>query len=1153
MGVEITEENRSAPEVFLSYSHNDSEAVEKIAQKLSEAGLNCWIDKDRLRAGENYNASIDTAIKASFVFISFFSETYVNKKYCQHEFDVAVDSEKSILTVCIDRVTEEDNKQFAYAFSFAAGHNILGYKSGVEDDSDIDRFAEGIIRSVQITALKRYLETGDPSDLPPSCTPEYIISQLRQYHESQYVQSGNYALNEIRGELFPAIAVKDPDGRKVYRDEEKQDVSLIKYISGENETNLAGKHILIVGEGGMGKTVSLLNTCKYLLDRKINAIYIPLSKICSDMTIDKYISDIVCGRNDAINRNVRQIMSREFTDVPNMVLLLDGINEVPQDHVEKLIKKEIKDTYINSCRGVRLIMTSRWFDNSLMHSIENDVALLEMQPLDDDAVANYLSASDMPPVSDPKLLSVIKTPLMLTLYSNVRRHKEKYSHIEGIELEDNPKTAGKIIGNFFQAQLYRAAEEANFNRADHLVLLDYLLPAAAYRMLKNESKYISEDELLDIKYEIEDMDERYKLYKRIQLDKIKRIGKPDSDNLLDLAESSLHFLHKTDEGCEFLHQNFRDYFAAHYITNEILCFYSKPEGMKNIDPVLEECIYPAEILSLASDILSEEAAQPQMTDSGWVFPGKDSTAPSEFSKAEAILHLWKDRTDEKAQNAVANLFGIMKTGRADSTAWCDFSGLDMRKCQLNGCRFSEWYKDKIYPSIFDGAYIDRRNFLSDGHEAPVSAMASDGKKFLFSGDENGTVKIFDIEKNEWCDEFRLFGSRVMDLAWDEEYRKLAVLYEKSVFVYSVPDGKAELRKDIRVKTHRFRYVYFAENHQLQVSYDMEPLVRYDLNGNVYRNGLESDVPVKCAKWNPVKKEYVRGNLCQLLTINRCDEKTQSWKIHPVISKRWDDAQKNGEKWVQRYYLSLSDFISEFGKSVECIEYYPDGSRFLVAVGHYLLEIDSESLSLLNKKKFDSKVQCACYMNGGAAAASDSDIVLLTPDFSEKGILHGSHITSIIFLRESYDGDDYYLLSSNGEVKKLSPQMTVKNIRIIDGVSRFAWGKDRLTNCVQMVFRPCEKFPSGARYSYDTDVTEPLGWRYTLFYASNDISDYEQRWYIMGSQIMMFESEPPYNKRFFNNYAGFFIYGCSFRNIKGDLEKEYNIQLLQQNGGIIGNE
>ncbi len=83
------------------------------------------------------------------------------------------------------------------------------------------------------------------------------------------------------------------------------------------------------------------------------------------------------------------------------------------------------------------------------------------------------------------MFAVIRTPLMLTLFSDVEKHRSKYQYIKGIALEEHPDTAGRFLSNFFQTQLYRAAEEDNFDQAAHLVLLEYLFWPSAFKMLEN--------------------------------------------------------------------------------------------------------------------------------------------------------------------------------------------------------------------------------------------------------------------------------------------------------------------------------------------------------------------------------------------------------------------------------------------------------------------------------------------------------------------------------------------------------------------------------------------------------------------------------------------------------------------------------------------
>ena len=1145
----------SNTDVFLSYSHNDSALVEKIADSICASGFSCWIDKDRLRAQENFNSAIDSAIDRSIVFIAFLSKTYVNKPYCIHEFDRAIDKQKSILAVCIDDVNESTNRQNAYLFSFSSGHNVLGFGSGIdESDSDgLKTFAQQIVASVPMEQLKRYSVSGEEKDYPPISTPDYIIARLRLYHERQYKQSGNYALNEIRSELFPAI--RNSEINVLYKDDDKKDVSLVKFFSELDGQADHDKHILITGEGGMGKTVSLLKTCEYLLKKRINAIYVPLSKIDADLTLDQYLERIVCGGNQRMWRDLKDLMSAPYTSTPNVVLLLDGINEVPLNYIDTLVKRVIKGTYIDGYSGVKLVMTSRWLDNSLMHHLKESVISLEMQALDREAISSYLHNMGLPPVTDEKIISVIRTPLMLTLFSDVERHKEKYQNIDGIILEDSPNTAGKILSNFFQTQLYRAAEEENFDRAAHLVLLEYLLPSLAYKMVEKQSMYLSEDDVWDSIDEINNEGERYSWYK---IDKLRKLirgrSRIDSEVLIDLAESSLHFLHKSDAGYEFLHQSFRDYFAAYHISNEMKSFAKDAGRMNVVESVLRQSTYSDEILGFVSDILHEENAQPILSEQGWNFPEKESTSASKKSVAEQMLSLWRNEVGEPVQNAVANIVNIMKIGRQNVLAWCDFSNLDLRKCWLNKCRFTLWNEDKYYASVFDGAWINRANFLTDGHEAQISAIVSDEQSLIFSGDKTGVVKIYSIVEQSWVDTIQLQSGAVVDLAWDSNNEMLAIMYENIVFCYSVTEKAVVSSHGNISKSKNFRYVQFSKENDLNVAFDLEPLIWCDVHGNKLSSELSYDVPARCAKWNPQRKEIIRSNMLQLFSVARFDDRTLSWELPPALKKKLDDENKwrkeTQEKTRTTLYLSLRDAGATGSGSICCIQYNKDGSRVLVAIQNILVEYDAESFDVVNRKVFSANIQCACYLRNGIAVGSGTNLIILDADFSEDLVLQGSQIKQIGVVSEDYEGNGYYVFSSNGEVKKLNHELIVQNMRFTGSKTGFVWVRDRLTNSIQMAFLPWKRFRYGARYSYETDHFEPLGWRYEFVDIPEYSDDDEQRFYKMESSLLVIERFPPYRKIVYTNYSGIWIFGCSFNCIHGDMSNRRNISFLIQNGGIV---
>ncbi len=87
--------------------------------------------------------------------------------------------------------------------------------------------------------------------------------------------------------------------------------------------------------------------------------------------------------------------------------------------------------------------------------------------------------------------------------------------------------------------------------------------------------------------------------------------------------------------------------------------------------------------------------------------------------------------------------------------------------------------------------------------------------------------------------------------------------------------------------------------------------------------------------------------------------------------------------------------------------------------------------------------------------------------------------------EDYKSDGYYVLSSTGEIKRLNHELIVQDMRYTGITGRFVWARDRLTDDIQMAFLPLRRFPYGARYSYETDQIEPLGWRYEFLDIGNE--------------------------------------------------------------------
>ncbi len=90
--------------VFISYSHDDSKFAEKLKEGLEVAGIDVWLDKLRLRAGEDWREEIDEAINASFALILCVSVSSLSSEYVNYEWAYAYRAQKKVIPIIIGRL-----------------------------------------------------------------------------------------------------------------------------------------------------------------------------------------------------------------------------------------------------------------------------------------------------------------------------------------------------------------------------------------------------------------------------------------------------------------------------------------------------------------------------------------------------------------------------------------------------------------------------------------------------------------------------------------------------------------------------------------------------------------------------------------------------------------------------------------------------------------------------------------------------------------------------------------------------------------------------------------------------------------------------------------------------------------------------------------
>lgn len=86
-------------DLFISYSHNDSELVSRLLKDLTATGLSIWLDTRSIRAGQRWNRAIQQAIMDSTIFLLVLTPASVQSSYVQKEIARALFERKLFIPI----------------------------------------------------------------------------------------------------------------------------------------------------------------------------------------------------------------------------------------------------------------------------------------------------------------------------------------------------------------------------------------------------------------------------------------------------------------------------------------------------------------------------------------------------------------------------------------------------------------------------------------------------------------------------------------------------------------------------------------------------------------------------------------------------------------------------------------------------------------------------------------------------------------------------------------------------------------------------------------------------------------------------------------------------------------------------------------------
>lgn len=1156
------------PTIFISYSHDDIKIVEKIANKL-KGHYDIWIDFSEIHAKEVFTKEIAIGIQNCELFISVISKSYINKPFCQEELAYAKKKEKEKLPFYIEPIVFDAELDFTFGNRESELRTDISY----HDVDNVDEFVKKQCDKL-MESLKQYFYL---SKLRINKSYQAHLKDLNIDYallKSNYEKfSGNgYFEHIIYEDLYPSFEIikKQSIENSESIEFEKYNKSLsvnnnqllIKYI--EEKYN---KHIVLYGDGGSGKTIAVKQIHDYYLKKKIPVLYVPLNKVrfCDeDGSLEKYIKDNISGQ---VNWSIiRQLATYDVYDM-RVILILDGFNEITNN----TLKATNQIAEIMGWRNIQVILTSRNDCTDIFTTTDIDkIKTLKLLPLTENKIISHILNKNIDiSLISPELLNLLSNPFMLILYteaditeiySGIIRNKTLYQYFV-LDVSEKPNTNGKIIYNYLISQLYKKVEEHSLSILECFLSIELALPLLAFLIVQsNDSTKITINyfiEQLNATIANSEISNNYMNSRVIDIQASLNINISDFNSkcvalVVNCVLRELSLVNEKNGELEFAHQTFRDFFAGLFLSKQIERLVPKKktddfmsrfvsQSLKNISNdafpkfVLSNSLYSDDVLKFCSVILEEEKAMPTIMEDTILYPGKpDLLKCSNYSYVEKVLNSYKYQEGIDAQNAVSNLISILAFGRNNNLSNCDFSMLDLRKSRLGGIDFTDWINDKLYPSSFNNSIIDIKCFIPQTHHATIKAMHISNDGSIYTIDNDGIINVWKQNISEPLKSFNInIDGEILGLAVSSGGKKIAVLTHQTIYVYDTTFCTIKLYNT----THFYKSIRFNSNDAIEVTYDIKPLTWKNIS-EAYRFNNEYDFPASASVVSPDGSTIIKS----IKTNTYFDIENQCYQNFVQLIK----LEQIDSKYISKTYST--NFANESGNwKIKKVVFSPNGEQVLFCVNSYVILLETKTMKEIRRARYNAMVNDVDFINSETIIiAIGASLLYLDLEFNSISIISGYKIKNInqVFF---CDGT-YWALSKNNRVIKFNENMNVERKRKISAknISKLAYGKNLETREHRFFYIQNEQC---FMYDFYRNEIEPVITNYQIAKTTIDSVLLPYQIYLMkNNMIRIVDKNDPINIRVYKNYDVFNVYGCDFRNIRGDI-KNYT-DIIQQEGGII---
>lgn len=315
------------------------------------------------------------------------------------------------------------------------------------------------------------------------------------------------------------------------------------------------ENLVLIADGGMGKTTRLLAACDALDDKA--AVYIPLER-----TEPKNLIRDVCRALFADSSEEQLYrLAKDRHSCPDLYLFLDGMNEVDGTREKEFVA--IIRHIISNYPGIQFVIASR--SNFTERYRVEGICVGRIEPLRQEQIQTLFSEDEWESIqTNPPLQKLIQNPLMATLYKHIS--PELGIQKEYIDWIENISNETELIFDYYLSQIALCLSKQEDQLINVTQYIRRCLPYIAF-CFERESKHTMPlhtfRRILDAAVRL-DWDDSIDAIRREM-----RIREPSELTSFDLEDYLFHVSHlmyQAEGVVSFPHQIHRDYLSAVWLT-----------------------------------------------------------------------------------------------------------------------------------------------------------------------------------------------------------------------------------------------------------------------------------------------------------------------------------------------------------------------------------------------------------------------------------------------------------------------------------------------------------------------------------------------------------------------------------------------------------